>query len=335
MAVGVQEEQASFDTCSALIGSPDRFTLEAENTDGHTALGLSIIRGHLATTQMLLDQRYWSMPRSSLDKALLLAASTLEEQKSCGICSALIKYGAKLDEMNVEGDTALHVAAYRGHVATVKLLLDKHPKRGREPHVENKKGATPSSLACHYGHLTTLVALDEHHSHYHAPFALKECHKLMEIASFNHHDEIVKYLFKKYPYLHLSRILLDRIPQAESKSETRSEEFLKVLSSTENLRIGAEILELVIRSREFRHLFKELLKSPKLQTSTFDWYCLVSKIKGDALLLADLDEETKDAIEGFKQTSHLFSIGDLGLLGNEPSTPSSPSWSDTLPAPRP
>lgn len=410
MAAGVQEEQASFDTCSALIAPSDVGSFEAANADGHTAFELAVTRGHVSTVQLFLDQNRWPISQSSFDKALLLAASTLEEQKSFNICSTLMRFGANVkavnadgdtvlhvavtrrhvtivkllldrhpesgkvlevnadghtafelavtgghvttvqlfldqrswfpspsvfdkalllaasnleeqksfdicsvlinsgarpEAMNADGDTALHVAVTRGHVATVKLLLDKHPKSGKVLHAENKKRETPSSLACQYGHFEILMALDEYHGHYHAPFAPKECHKLMEIASLNHHDEIVKYLFKKYPYLHLSRILLNRIPQAESKSETRSEEFLRVLSSTENLRIGAEILELVIRSREFRHLFKELLKSPKLLISTSDWYCLVSKIKGDVLLLVDLDEETKNAIEGFKHTRYV------------------------------
>lgn len=59
------------------------------------------------------------------------------------VAEALIKAGARIDELTIYGRTPLHQAALRGHIEIVNLLL----KSGANPGVRNRDGETPIGLA--------------------------------------------------------------------------------------------------------------------------------------------------------------------------------------------
>ena len=51
----------------------------------------------------------------------------------------LLQQGARLDDTDQDGNSALHQAAFLGHLEVVEVLLQAGAKRG----TKNKKGATP------------------------------------------------------------------------------------------------------------------------------------------------------------------------------------------------
>jgi len=56
---------------------------------------------------------------------------------------AVLDLGGSVNSANQAGDTALHIAASRGHTALVQLLVE----RGAEVNAKNKRGQTPLALA--------------------------------------------------------------------------------------------------------------------------------------------------------------------------------------------
>ena len=66
---------------------------------------------------------------------------------------------ARKDGYDINGKTSLHVAAHRGHVEIVRLLLQ-HPKI--DITVQNENGDTPEVYAQNYGHTEVLQLLHQH-----------------------------------------------------------------------------------------------------------------------------------------------------------------------------
>ena len=66
----------------------------------------------------------------------------------------LLDLGADIEKTDVNGNTALHPAAYAGHVSTVRLLLE----RGANVNHLQKDFYTAQQLAFKYGR-TNVVAL--------------------------------------------------------------------------------------------------------------------------------------------------------------------------------
>lgn len=63
------------------------------------------------------------------------------------IASLLIKNGAKIEEKDIEGFTALHWAVYTDHEDVAKILLD----NGADIHNKNNRGQVPRDLAISLG----------------------------------------------------------------------------------------------------------------------------------------------------------------------------------------
>lgn len=237
--------------------------------------------------------------------ALHAAACVPGNQTCFDTCSVLIEYGARVNEPDDHGVTALHFATARGHIPTVDLVLSKYPKDGKGPEVETENGETPSSLACRYGHLTVFKALNRHqYGDQQGSPVPPEYRQLMEIAFLNGRDDIVEYFLKQYGPedlapggdIHLRSILFKKAPAGKTRSETNSEEFTRALF-TEKPEIGVDIVGLVIKSWEFRHLLRKLLDYPKLKLSASEWSALVSKIK---MSVIGLSKETMDLMDAFK-----------------------------------
>ena len=67
----------------------------------------------------------------------------------------LVEHGADLNMQTVDGYTALHAAAEKGHIECVHILLD----AGAEIDLKNKKGRTPAKRALLFKHSPTLELL--------------------------------------------------------------------------------------------------------------------------------------------------------------------------------
>jgi len=64
------------------------------------------------------------------------------------LVARLVEAGARIDQQNEIGTSALSGAAANGHAAIAQLLLDK----GAKIDLANKSGASPLARACYYGH---------------------------------------------------------------------------------------------------------------------------------------------------------------------------------------
>ena len=65
------------------------------------------------------------------------------------LCALLLDYGADIDAVDNRNETALYVAAQKGHQDTVKLLHE----RGADLNIEDNKGRSAFSAACLSGYL--------------------------------------------------------------------------------------------------------------------------------------------------------------------------------------
>ena len=73
------------------------------------------------------------------------------------ICRLLIDKGALLEAKDRYGWTPLHLAADRGHVEIVRLLCD----HGADVEARNRWGRRPLHLAAYYGHISVVKELIE------------------------------------------------------------------------------------------------------------------------------------------------------------------------------
>jgi len=118
---------------------------EADSTDaeGNTLLMLAARGGHLPAMELLLERKASLGRRNSFgDNAVLVAAAN----GSPVPLSLLIAKGA---EINPEGWTPLHYAAFTGKEAAVKLLLE----RGANKDAVAPNGYTPLMLSARGGHV--------------------------------------------------------------------------------------------------------------------------------------------------------------------------------------
>ena len=73
------------------------------------------------------------------------------------ICRLLIDKGAQVKAKNSYGNTPLHWAAVEGHIEIVRLLCD----RGADVEAYNINGWRPLHLATEYGHISVVKELIE------------------------------------------------------------------------------------------------------------------------------------------------------------------------------
>jgi len=111
-----------------------------------------------AILNMLLEHKAnvnWQ--NSSGDTALTLATDV---QNIVVVKQLFGVNGIKVDASNLNGDTALHIAASRDSIEIVSILLE----HGASIYARNKSGQNPIHVACANGNTTLLRVLLEKHS---------------------------------------------------------------------------------------------------------------------------------------------------------------------------
>ncbi len=114
--------------------------IEAQNTEGRTALHLASKYGHLKVVELLLESGA-KVNASCYDgqTSLHLAAAA----GNFNVVDVLLKAGAEVNTRDKDGNTPIHLAALSGREGTVSVLLENEALAG----LTNEKGETPVDLA--------------------------------------------------------------------------------------------------------------------------------------------------------------------------------------------
>ena len=84
-----------------------------------------------------------------------MSAADLGKEQSC---QDILTVNPQTDDVNMDGETALHIACRRGHVSVVNLLMD----HGASLNVCNKDGVTCFEVAVKAGKSEVVFAMIKH-----------------------------------------------------------------------------------------------------------------------------------------------------------------------------
>lgn len=123
--------------------------IDVLNQEGITPLGVACMAGNWRLAKFLLERG--ARPEPSGGQPVLLAAAATEEDDAAGV-QLLLKHRAKVDGRDAQCRTALHEAAYAGHLDIVSALLaagasvDSRDVQGRTPWLEAARGGRVGTL---------------------------------------------------------------------------------------------------------------------------------------------------------------------------------------------
>lgn len=129
--------------------------LDPLNRDGQSPLGVACAGGNWRLAKFLLERG--ARPEPVGGQPVLLAAAGTEEDDPAGV-SLLLKQKAKIDARDGHGRSALHEAAYAGHLDIVTVLL----AAGADPNAIDARSRTPLLEAARGARLGVLERLLEH-----------------------------------------------------------------------------------------------------------------------------------------------------------------------------
>lgn len=126
--------------------------IDVLNVDGLSPLGVACAAGNWRLAKFLLERG--AKPEPAGGQPALLAAAGTEEDDAAGV-QLLLKQKAKVDARDAHGRSALHEAAYAGHIDVVEALLG----AGADPAATDRLGRTPVLEAARGGRLAVLDRL--------------------------------------------------------------------------------------------------------------------------------------------------------------------------------
>nr|WP_158987260.1 ankyrin repeat domain-containing protein [Lysobacter panacisoli] len=129
--------------------------LDPLNRDGQSPLGVACAVGNWRLAKFLLERG--ARPEPAGGQPALLAAAGGEEDDAAGV-GLLLKQKAKVDARDRRGRTALHEAAFAGHLEVVTTLLS----AGADAGIRDEDGRTPFLEAARGGRLEVIERLLEH-----------------------------------------------------------------------------------------------------------------------------------------------------------------------------
>jgi len=141
---------------------------EWQDRDGNAPVHLSVLGGHVLTTQALLQGEDWSgvnankaaMRRLISKSSAVLAIATKANSKA--IVEMLVKAGVDINWQDKMGETALHIAARFGHDECARVLLKGTPEQKANLELaEHAFAWTPLHIAAVDGHLGVAKLLVE------------------------------------------------------------------------------------------------------------------------------------------------------------------------------
>lgn len=123
------------------------------DADGNSLLYYAIKHGQKDIMKLLIARSLVSPNiKNNADEAVLVTAGKLNEIE---VCDYLIKSGARVNDVDAEGDTPLHHACRSSNDALVALLLS----RKANCFVKNKAGETPLAISIQIKDLRTISLL--------------------------------------------------------------------------------------------------------------------------------------------------------------------------------
>ncbi len=129
--------------------------MDALNGEGVSPLGIACAAGNWRLARFLLERTAKAEPAGG--QPVLLAAAGTEEDDPAGV-QLLLRHKARVDARDARGRSALHEAAFAGHVDICSALLD----AGSDVHARDALGRTPlldSARAAALPVLDVLVAV--------------------------------------------------------------------------------------------------------------------------------------------------------------------------------
>jgi len=126
--------------------------VDALNVDGLSPLGVACAAGNWRLAKFLLERG--AKPEPAGGQPALLSAAGTEEDDAAGV-QLLLKQKAKVDARDAHGRSALHEAAFAGHLEIVEALLN----AGADPAATDRLARTPLLEAARGGRLAVLDRL--------------------------------------------------------------------------------------------------------------------------------------------------------------------------------
>ncbi|CAL8071610.1 unnamed protein product [Calicophoron daubneyi] len=137
-----------------------RADVDAKSKNGYTPLHLAAQDGQLEVVRLLIDT-YKATPSVAAKDGLTPLHLAVQEDKT-DVAECLLNAGAPINAATTEASfTPLHTAAYRGQLASVRLLLSRLPESDipKAVNARTRMGSTPLHLAAQQGHLQVVLKL--------------------------------------------------------------------------------------------------------------------------------------------------------------------------------
>jgi ankyrin repeat protein len=198
-AISLAHHNSSIEAVKLLIeNGADLYTIYGPTAI--TCLHNASLKGDVAVIRMLLqkapDKKRLMEQKMNDDSTPLFLACQYGRVEAA---QELIENGADLYAVNGPNEvTALHIAAFEGHSAVIRMFLQKASDKKRLMEHKINNGSTPLFLACQYGRVEAAQELIENGADLYAVNGPSEVTAL-HIAAFNGHSAVIRMLLQKAP----------------------------------------------------------------------------------------------------------------------------------------